>query len=144
MGGSRQTAADMDFDAWAQTFAVNTMAPLRLALALKPALMRAARPRAITISSQMGALSRRTKGSYAYRSTKAAVNKTMQLLAEEWRSNGICVAVIHPGWVRTDMGGSVAQIEPSESADGLFTVARDLTLADTGRFLQWTGEAHPW
>ncbi|WP_067224489.1 SDR family oxidoreductase [Stappia indica] len=139
-----QTLDDLDFDAWERELQVNTLAPMRMALALRPQLRRAANPRIVTISSQMGSLARPRSGSYAYRSSKAAVNKAMQGLALDLHGEGICVVVMHPGWVRTDMGGSSAEIDPPESAAGIFSVATRLTLADTGRFLQWNGEEHPW
>lgn len=140
----RQTLDDLDFDAWERELQVNTLAPMRMALALRPQLRRADNPRIVTISSQMGSLARPRAGSYAYRSSKAAVNKAMQGLAVDLQGEGICVVVMHPGWVRTDMGGSSAEIDPQESAAGIFSVATGLTLADTGRFLQWNGEEHSW
>ncbi|WP_249691684.1 SDR family oxidoreductase [Stappia sp. WLB 29] len=139
-----QSLDDLDFAAWEHELQVNTLAPMRMALALRPQLRRAATPRIVTISSQMGSLARPRSGSYAYRSSKAAVNKAMQGLAVDLQDEGICVVVMHPGWVRTDMGGSSAEIDPQESAAGIFSVATGLTLADTGRFLQWNGEEHSW
>ena len=67
----------------------------------------------------MGALSRTSKGAFAYRSSKAAVNKVMQVLALELEPDGIVVCPIHPGWVRTDMGGPSADISVQESASGI-------------------------
>ena len=128
MGGPRQSADDMDYAAWAEAFAVNTMAPLRLAQALKRNLLQAARPRVVTLSSQMGALSRHSPGAIAYRSTKAAVNKAMQTLALDWRAEGIVVCPVHPGWVRTDMGGRSAPTSVEDSARGLRAVIEQLTL----------------
>ena len=139
-----QSLDDLDFAAWERELQVNTLAPMRMALALRPQLRRAETPRIVTISSQMGSLARPRSGSYAYRSSKAAVNKAMQGLAVDLQEEGICVVVMHPGWVRTDMGGTSAEIDPQESAAGIFSVATGLTLADTGRFLQWNGEEHPW
>ena len=144
MGGPRQSADDMDYDAWAEAFAVNAMAPLRLAQALKDNLLRAGRPRVVTVSSQMGALARRSRGAFAYRSSKAAVNKVMQTLALEWQDDGIVVCVVHPGWVRTDMGGPNADISADESAAGLSELIDGLTMARSGHFLNWDGQEHPW
>ena len=56
----------------------------------------------------------------------------------------IIVSIIHPGWVQTDMGGKEADISPQESAEGLFDVIISLKQSDSGVFLQWTGEEHPW
>lgn len=144
MGGNQQSALDMDFDQWRLAFDVNTMAPLRMLQALISNLKRSRKPTVVTISSQMGSLAREGQGNIAYRSTKAALNKSMQTASQELREEGITVALIHPGWVRTDMGGLNGEISVEESAQGIVSVISSLELADTGRFLKWTGEDHPW
>jgi NAD(P)-dependent dehydrogenase (short-subunit alcohol dehydrogenase family) len=144
MGGDRQSALDMDYQAWRETFEVNTMGPLRMVQLFLPNLRLSDRPRVLTISSQMGALSRKRGGSYAYRSSKAAVNKVMQGLAIDLAEDGIIVSLVHPGWVQTDMGGAQADITPQESAVGIFRIAENLAQSDSGRFLKWNGEEHPW
>ncbi len=143
-GGDRQSADEMDYDAWLKTLAVNTLAPFRLATALKDNLKQAERPRIVTLSSQMGSLSRKSTGSYAYRSSKAALNKVMQTLAIEMEADGIIVCPVHPGWVQTDMGGESAEITPQESAAGLFEFVNSLTMEQSGRFWTWQGKEHPW
>lgn len=144
MGGDRQSLDDMDYDAWMDTLAVNTVAPFRMSSAFLPHLRKSKTPRLITISSQMGALSRQSVGSYIYRSSKAAVNKVMQVMALELKSDGIIVCPVHPGWVRTDMGGPTADISPQESAAGIAALVNRLTLEETGKFFSWTGEEHAW
>lgn len=144
MGSQRQTVSDMDYDAWRQAFEVNTLAPFRLATALRPSISRSSNPRIVTISSQMGSLNRKSKGSFAYRSSKAAVNKVMQVLAAELEAEGIIVCPVHPGWVRTDMGGPEAEISVDESADGLFSLINNLTEEQSGRFWTWNGDEHEW
>lgn len=135
---------NLDYQGWADSFAVNTMAPLRVSQALIPNLKLSTNPKIITISSQMGALSRLSKGSYAYRSSKAAVNKVMQLLALDLAKDGIIACPLHPGWVKTEMGGEAAEISPQESAEGLYTTIEKLTLQDSGKFFKWNGEPHAW
>jgi NAD(P)-dependent dehydrogenase (short-subunit alcohol dehydrogenase family) len=135
---------DMDYAAWLRAFEINTLAPFRLATALLPCLRRAERPRIVTLSSQMASLARKSTGSYAYRSSKAAVNKVMQVLAVELEGEGIIVCPVHPGWVRTDMGGSEADISVDESADGLFALIGSLRMEQSGRFWTWDGREHPW
>ncbi|MEM7020672.1 MAG: SDR family oxidoreductase [Pseudomonadota bacterium] len=143
-GDSGQGTNSVDYDAWRDAFETNTIAPFRIISALKNNLSKADRPRAITISSQMGSLNRKSKGSYAYRSTKAAVNKLMQVLALELADEGIIVCPVHPGWVRTDMGGPTADISVEESATGLFKLISSITMEQSGRFWTWAGEEHPW
>lgn len=144
LGGSQQALGDMDYAQWLHTFEVNTIAPFRITSALLENLRQSTRPRVIALSSQMGALSRKSKGSFAYRSSKAALNKVMQVLALELEALGIVVCPVHPGWVRTDMGGPGADISVQESAAGLVRLVRGLTLADTGRFWTWDGQEHAW
>lgn len=140
--GGRQSFGDMDYDDWMKTFAVNTMGPLRITEALTGQLADGAK--VVTISSMMGALSRNTSGTYAYRSTKAAVNKVVQLMANDLKPRGIACIAMHPGWVQTDMGGPAADIGVEESAAGIRAVIDELTLAKTGQFIQWNGESHGW
>jgi len=137
-------ALDADLTEMAEVLAVNTIAPLRVARAFMAHLKRSERPRIMTISSQMGALSGSASGSIAYRTSKAAVNKAMQGLAVDLKPEGVAVVVVHPGWVRTDMGGGSASLSPAESAEGLARLLDRITLAETGRFFRWDGSEHPW
>jgi NAD(P)-dependent dehydrogenase (short-subunit alcohol dehydrogenase family) len=145
IGGDTQNVDDVDYDAWREAFEVNTLAPFRLAVALRANLQRSRRPRVVTVSSQMGSLERKSgPGNYAYQGSKAAVNKVMQALALEFHGDGIVVCPVHPGWVRTDMGGPSADISAEESASGLFGLIERLTIDDTGQFWTWDGKRHPW
>jgi len=145
MGGEHQSLADMDYDAWLHTFAVNTLAPFHVSTALLPNLLQAELPRIITISSQMGAFGLEMgTGSYAYRSSKSAVSKVMQVMAQELHDKGVVVCPVHPGWVRTDMGGPHAEISAEQSAAGIATLITGLTLAESGRFWTWDGREHVW
>jgi NAD(P)-dependent dehydrogenase (short-subunit alcohol dehydrogenase family) len=83
-------------------------------------------------------------GFYAYSSAKAGANKVMQAMALDLKPRGIAVALIHPGWVKTDMGGPGAQITPQESASGICTVIAAMSLENTGTFYKWNGDIHPW
>jgi NAD(P)-dependent dehydrogenase (short-subunit alcohol dehydrogenase family) len=144
IGPERQSTLDMDFDGFAETLAVNVLAPLRIAQAFLPHLKRGDRPRLLTISSGMGSMSYAKSDHLAYRASKAAVNKVTQGLATDFRRFGIVVASIHPGWVRTDMGGRGADIEAAESAKGILDIAEKLELAGTGMFLRYDGSQMAW
>jgi NAD(P)-dependent dehydrogenase (short-subunit alcohol dehydrogenase family) len=89
-------------------------------------------------------LQRRSSGAYAYRSSKAALNKMMQVLAVELEREGIVVCPVHPGWVRTDMGGPGAELAAPESAKGLRALIESLRPEHSGRFWTWDGREHPW
>ena len=142
----QQSLLQMDYEAWMEMFAVNAMAPLRMLQQLLPNLEASAAepPKVITISSQMGSLALDMPVGYAYSSSKAAVNKVMKMAASELVKQGIAVALIHPGWVQTDMGGPRAAITVGQSAEGVMGVIDALTLDDTGCFRTWEGEEHPW
>jgi NAD(P)-dependent dehydrogenase (short-subunit alcohol dehydrogenase family) len=140
----QQSLEQMDYDGWAETFAVNSMAPLRMLQTFRPNLAKGRQPKAVTITSQMGALSLDMTMAYAYCASKAAVNKIMRLASVELKREGIIVALIHPGWVKTDMGGPHAQLTVEESAKGIQSVIDGLTIADTGAFRKWNGETHAW
>ncbi|WP_091737439.1 SDR family oxidoreductase [Phenylobacterium immobile] len=144
IGPDRQSTLDMDFEGFAQALAVNTIAPLRLTQALLPNLRKAAGGKVVIISSFMGSLSHASSNQAAYRVSKAGVNKLVQCLATDLAAEGIAVASIHPGWVRTDMGGANADISVEESAAGIQRVIDSLTLATTGRFWNYDGKALAW
>jgi NAD(P)-dependent dehydrogenase (short-subunit alcohol dehydrogenase family) len=144
IGGEHQSLTDMDYDAWREALEVNTIAPFRVTTALLANLERAQVAKVITLTSQMGSLARKSVGSFAYRSSKAAANKVMQVMAQELQGRGIVVCPVHPGWVRTDMGGAGAAISAEESAAGLFRLIGRLTMDDTGRFWTWDGQEHAW
>ena len=142
--GGKQSIDEMDYDAWLDAFQINTIAPFRLATALRPNLIQSPRPRVVTITSQMGALSRNSVGQYAYRTSKAAANKAMQVMAQELRAQEIVVCPVHPGWVRTDMGGPQADLSVEESANGLVDLISGLSMEHSGRFWTWDGREHAW
>ena len=142
-GPERQSATDMDFDGLIDTLNVNTIAPLRVANAFLPNV-KAAKGKIITLSSQMGQVQSASSDSLAYRVSKAAVNKLMRGLATELKPMGIPVLIVHPGWVKTDMGGDSAQLTPEQSAAQLQKLIDKLDLASTGKFLAWNGKELAW
>ncbi|MBI1238437.1 MAG: SDR family NAD(P)-dependent oxidoreductase [Alphaproteobacteria bacterium] len=143
-GPQRQSSVDVDPDGFARTLAVNTIAPLRIAQLLKPNLKMGRLPRLVTITSAMGSIAQGGGDYYAYRASKAAVNMVMVSLAKDWKPDGITVAVLHPGWVRTDMGGQSAPLSPADSVTGLRQVIASLAIDKTGRFLDHQGQTIPW
>jgi NAD(P)-dependent dehydrogenase (short-subunit alcohol dehydrogenase family) len=140
IGPARQSTLDMDFDAALHTFAVNALAPLAVAQATLPALRRGTQPRILSVSSQMAWMGYQKSDRIAYRASKAALNKLMQGLATDLAPEGITVAVVDPGWVRTDMGGAEADEDPADVACGILALALRLSLADSGTFFRFTGE----
>lgn len=140
----RQSAFDMDFDAWREVFEVNVYAPLRVAQAFLPNLEAGSGRKIATISSRMGSLGGNPSGAIAYRSSKAAVNMVMVALGNAVRASEIAVLLFHPGWVQTDMGGGGADIPATESAAGLIETIDASGMAQTNSFRTWKGETIPW
>ena len=141
-GPDRQSATDMDFDGLTETLGINTIAPLRVANAFLPNVQ-AAKGKIITLSSQMGATGA-SSDSLAYRVSKQAVNRLMRALATDLKPQGIPVLIVHPGWVKTEMGGEGAQLTPEESAAQLLKLIDKFEIASTGRFLAWNGKELAW
>nr|WP_244868109.1 SDR family oxidoreductase [Vannielia litorea] len=129
---------------WAESFAVNVTAPFLTVQALLPNLRAAQAPRIALISSQMASHTRAPGGSYIYRASKAALLNLGRNLAADLRGDGIAVGIYHPGWVRTEMGGSAAEISTDEAATGLAARIEDLSLDNSGAFLTWDGREHAY
>jgi NAD(P)-dependent dehydrogenase (short-subunit alcohol dehydrogenase family) len=101
--------------------------------------------RIVTITSGMGSLEDNASGgSYAYRSSKAAVNMVMKSLSIDLAPRGITCVVVNPGWVRTDMGGPGGRLSPAESIKAMRSVIAALRQEDSGKFLNYTGKPYPW
>jgi NAD(P)-dependent dehydrogenase (short-subunit alcohol dehydrogenase family) len=128
---------------WAELLTVNSIAPYLLAKALLPAVAQT-QGKLIAISSRMGSIADSSGGYVPYRSSKAALNMAWNALAMEARPKGAAAAVLNPGWVRTDMGGPNASIDPPESIRGMRRVIDGLDLARTGSFLDRDGSEIPW
>ncbi len=144
-GPSKMFFGKIDYRAWAETFAVNTMAPLKLAECFIEQVSRSQRRVIACMSSSQGSISSNTTGRhYLYRSSKAALNAVVKSLSIDLRGQGITVVALHPGWVRTDMGGELADLDPAESVRGLIHVLDLLTPDHSGRFLNYDGSEISW
>lgn len=144
VGGMRQSVDDLDLEEWHRSLDVNTIGPLLIARAFKANLVASGDGRLMNVTSQLAASTWPMGGMYIYSSTKAALCKVAQALAIDWKDEPITVALMHPGWVQTDMGGPHAAITADESASGIREVIASLTKADSGKFYKWDGEIHPW
>ena len=144
LGGAVQKLDEIDFDAWIDAFKVMTIGPFRVVQAFLKNLRAAPNAKIMTVTSQLAASTWPFGGTYAYSSAKAGVNKVMQTMALDLKGENIAVSMIHPGWVKTDMGGPGADITAEESAAGIRNVIASLGAADTGKFYKWNGDIHPW
>lgn len=134
-----------DYGKWAQAFTVNTMATLRMAETFFEQISRSKLKTIATVSSKMGSISENSGGSdYLYRSSKAAVNMVVKSLAIDLNPHRIIAVVLHPGWVKTDMGGPNALISVEESVSGMRRVISGLKMTDSGKFFAYDGRHVPW
>lgn len=130
---------------WHEVMTTNVMGAYRVAEAFLPHLRAGSERKLVTISSRMGSMGANTSGGeYIYRSSKAAVNAVMRSLAMDLAPEGFTVALLHPGWVRTDMGGAGAAIDARTSASSLADVITGLTLAQSGGFFNYDGTPLVW
>ena len=129
---------------WADTFAANVTGVFLTVQHLLPNLRAAQNAKIAIISSMMASHERAPGGSYVYRASKAAALNLGRNLAADLRGDGITVGIYHPGWVRTDMGSSAADISVEEATAGLQARFADLSMATTGCFETWDGRAHPY
>lgn len=128
-----------------RTLATNTVAPMMLAQWLLPLLAKGDRPRILNIGSALGSVARAQRfGTPSYNISKAGLNMAGVLMARALNPHGIGVLTISPGWVKTEMGGSGAELTPEESVrDVLATLERTPGVPE-GYFLDRNGAPLPW
>lgn len=126
------------------TMMINATAAIATVEALVDVVASSERKTIVLITSQMGSRrgSKRSLGSYG--DSKAALNDAFRSLVPTWARRGIIGIVMHPGWVRTDMGGRSAPVSVEDSAAGVRRVIENLDRADHGRFFDYTGREVPW
>ena len=135
----------LDYDAWHKAFLINTMAPAKTLECFVEHLAASRLRKVATLSSKMGSIADNgSGGSPLYRSSKAALNMVMKNLAIELRHLGIATCTLHPGWVKTDMGGANALITAEQSVAGMRQVIDRLTAQNSGRFTGYDGQEIPW
>lgn len=136
---------DIDFDAYERALQVNTIGPVRVTRALLPNLQRGDGKTIINVTTNLSSIAENENGGfYGYRESKAALNMFNKSLAAELAPEGFICIVLHPGWVRTDLGGPNAPLDVEESVRGMTSVIRSLKPADNGKFFTYAGENMPW
>ena len=135
----------INFDDYSRTLAVNTLGPVRVTRALLPNLRLGEKKQVVNITSGLGSIGLNNSGAfYGYRESKAALNMFTKTLALELGPEGFTCLTVHPGWVKTDMGGENANLTPEESITGMRAVIEKLGPADTGTYWSYSGEEVPW
>lgn len=134
-----ETPTAEDFDA---VMHANVLGPMRVLPQLVDAL--APKARIGIVSSRMGSISLRASASgWLYRASKAAVNSVLKDASLVLNGKAICIS-LHPGWVRTDMGGASADIDAQTSVAGMRKVLASLSEADNGAFFNYDGQPLTW
>lgn len=137
--------SELDREQWLDLFNVNVVGPVKLATALKDNVAKSQTKKMVVISSQVGSIAENDSGSMMYyRTSKAAVNQAWHSLAQQWQDEGLTLAMLHPGWVQTDMGGANADLTPKESVEGMRSVIDGLSRDQNGRFYDYSGREIPW
>ena len=144
-GPDKNRFGNVDVAGWLQTFQVNSIAPLKMVEAFIEQLNMGQRKVVACMSSKMGSMADNGYGnSYIYRSSKAALNAVVKSLSIDLKEQGIISVALHPGWVKTDMGGPNAEISTTECVQQLLGHINALTPADSGRFIDIDGSDIPW
>lgn len=139
---NNELETDIDWDAWDQAFAIMVKGPLAVFKAFLPSMHEGTK--VINYSSQLAASTWPYGGMYAYGTMKNGLNRMVRSIATDVKDRGIIVITLHPGWVKTDMGGPNADITTDESVSGTIALADRLTIEDSGDFFKWNGERHAW
>lgn len=135
----------VDIETWIPALKINTIAPIILTQLIIDNLKKGSKKKLIYITSKMGSIDDNSGGgSYVYRSTKAALNAVVKSLSIDLKSEEMIVALLHPGWVQTDMGGPNGLIDKNTSVSGMIKVIDGLERSESGCFLDYTGSDIPW
>lgn len=145
VGSTSKSLSVLDCAEMSQVMCVNAIAPM---LVVKSVIrnLRLGQGRMICqITSQLASIANNTGGSsYAYRASKAALNQLNRSLAAELKPEGFTCVAIHPGWVRTDMGGPDATLSVEQSASSILKTLDTIGPGELGRFLNYDGTTLPW
>jgi NAD(P)-dependent dehydrogenase (short-subunit alcohol dehydrogenase family) len=124
---------------------VNSLAPLLMSEKFSPLLENGTNSKIINISSLNGCITKRTaKGKYSYCTSKAALNMISKILSNDLLEKEITVIALHPGWIKTDMGGPEAPMDLVESISLIIDLIERIDISNTGKFLDWKGNELPW
>jgi NAD(P)-dependent dehydrogenase (short-subunit alcohol dehydrogenase family) len=136
---------ESDFAEWERIYRINVIGPMKMAETFVDNVAASQQKKLVSLTSIIGSIGGNPSGMmYGYRASKAALNAVMKAMAIDLKARGIIAVPLHPGWVRTEMGGPNADIDTPESVHGMKKVIDGLTPADSGRFLAYDGSELPW
>ncbi len=134
-----------DDEAWKEAVAVNLIAPMKMMEYFVDNIAMSDKKIIASISSKMASMEDNgSGGAYAYRATKAALNAVMVSAAHDLRHLDITALILHPGWVRTDMGGPHGEISVEQSGEMLRKILSECDITDSGNFFDIDGTVIPW
>ena len=144
-GVSVQQFGNSDFNEWESVFRINTFAPMKMAEAFVEHVIASEQKKIVSLTTIMASIAKNTIGGfYQYRASKAALNAIMRSMAIDLGKRGVIAIPIHPGWVRTDMGGPKADIDAPTSVAGMRKVIAGLTPEQAGRYWTYEGKELSW
>jgi NAD(P)-dependent dehydrogenase (short-subunit alcohol dehydrogenase family) len=135
----------IDTEEWIESFKINTIAPYVVIESFLDQVMRSRQKKIVSITSKMGSIDDNTSGgSYMYRTSKTALNSMMRSMTYDLESKEISTLTLHPGWVKTDMGGSNAWINSTESVTGMIQQIEKLSQKNSGEYVDYSGKTIKW
>lgn len=144
-GKEGQRIQDADDALWFEVYRTNAIGPLRIAAAFADRVAASERRLMAFLSSRMSVAGENRSGAYyPYRASKAALNIIVKNLSIELAPRGVTCILLHPGWVRTGMGGAGADISPEESVSGMLNILLGAKLPKQLQFLDYLGEVVRW
>ncbi|CAM2065981.1 SDR family oxidoreductase [Sulfidibacter corallicola] len=141
--GPRTGFGPTNYEAWEEVLRTNTLAPFRVALAFVDRMNHGGTLAFVT--SKMGSITDNTSGgAYVYRSSKAALNMIVKSMSIDLAPRGLTCVLLHPGWVKTDMGGPNALIDTLTSVSGMRSTLAEVGPNEAGAFFNYNGDRIPW
>ena len=145
IGHSAQHFKSVSLNHWLEVLKVNLIAPLLITQSIIKNIEKSSERKIYFISSKVGSIEdNKSGGMYIYRSSKTALNQVVKSLSIDLKPLGISVISLHPGWVRTEMGGPNALISVEESVNGMVGVISKTSIINSGQFINYDGTRLPW
>ncbi len=145
IGHSAQHFKSVSLNHWLEVLKVNLIAPLLITQSIIKNIEKSSERKIYFISSKVGSIEdNKSGGMYIYRSSKTALNQVVKSLSIDLKPLGISVISLHPGWVRTEMGGPNALISVEESVNGMVDVISNTSIINSGQFINYDGTRLPW
>ena len=145
IGESAQHFKSVSLNPWIEVLKVNLIAPLLITQSIIKNIEKSSEKRIYILSSKVGSIEdNKSGGMYIYRSSKTALNQIVKSLSIDLKPLGISVISLHPGWVRTEMGGPNALISVEESVTGIVGVISKTNIRNSGQFINYDGTELPW